>query len=569
MRFSKNLISILFIVLLFILFLIFYSYNNYKYDTVIDVISPVQIRLENSGLYQLTNIETFDTYYSDKNSKIAKTLNITEDEAFIFGNLAKYWAKNILEHRSIFFHKNELMFYKYQYNIKLENSAFGIKNDIPTNKEAFNKQLNSIRNSKFVLLDLDTENYYPVSKENSEKYKNYIVLRKGNIKKILLQTDKKPTISQPHKNFYNSTYRFDNNKIIVSDLTTKLVPDRNCSSDICKEILFNIDNATKTIDMAIYGYSSTPAIENALKNAIKRGVIIRLVYDVDKKGNNIYPDTFNFIKNFANTKSDLQSTESNNTMHNKFYIFDNKIVITGSANLSHTDMSGFNSNAIIVINSNEVARYYKQEFEQMYAGKFHNDKISTPDKQSGEIKVFFSPQDKTIKNGILELIKQAHIYIYIPSFVITDKTITSELINAKKRGVDVKIIADALNASTKHSKNQELRNAGILAKAENYAGKMHSKTMIIDDEYLVLGSMNFSYSGENKNDENVIILHNSGAAKFYKDFFLYQWDRIPNKWLKYTPRAEGINSIGSCSDGIDNNYDGYTDMEDEACKKLQ
>ena len=224
MRFSKKLISILFIVLLFILFLIFYSNkNNYKYDTIINVISPVEIQLENSGIYQLTNIQTFDAFYSDKNSTIAKKFNMTEDEAFIFGNLAKYWAKNILEHRSIFFHKNELMFYKYQYNIKLENSAFGIKNDIPTNKEAFKKQLNSIRNSKFVLLDLDTENYYPVSKENSEKYKNYIILRKGNIKKVLLQTNKKPTISQPHKNFYNSTYEFDNNKIIVSDLTTKFL----------------------------------------------------------------------------------------------------------------------------------------------------------------------------------------------------------------------------------------------------------------------------------------------------------------------------------------------------------
>ena len=86
MRFSKKLISILFIVLLFILFLIFYSNkNNYKYDTIIDVISPVEIQLENSGIYKLTNIQTFDAFYSDKNSTIAKKFNMTEDEAFIFG----------------------------------------------------------------------------------------------------------------------------------------------------------------------------------------------------------------------------------------------------------------------------------------------------------------------------------------------------------------------------------------------------------------------------------------------------------------------------------------------------
>ena len=165
----------------------------------------------------------------------------------------------------------------------------------------------------------------------------------------------------------------------------------------------------------------------------------------------------------------------------------------------------------------------------------------------------------------MPLIKNAKKYIYIPSFVITEKRITEELIKAKNRGVDVKVIADSLNTSTMHSKHKELRSAGIPVKAENYAGKMHSKTMIIDDEYLIIGSMNFSNSGENRNDENMIILNDENAAAFYKKFFMYQWNKIPDKWLKYTPRAEGKDSVGSCSDGVDNNYDGKTDMEDKAC----
>ena len=319
--------------------------------------------------------------------------------------------------------------------------------------------------------------------------------------------------------------------------------------------------------MAIYGYSSTPAIEQALTNAKKRGVKIRLVYDIDGKGDNIYPDTKKFLNFVSESKNDGESSEVKNTMHDKFYIFDDKTVITGSANLSHTDMSGFNSNSIIVINSPEVSKFYKQEFEQMFNGKFHNDKKSTMNKFSGNIKVYFSPQDKPINNGVLPLIRNAKSYIYIPAFVITEKRITTELINAKNRGVDVKIIVDALNASTQHSKHKELRNAGIPVKAENYAGKMHSKTIIIDNKYLILGSMNFSSSGENRNDENLIILENSEASKFYKEFFIYQWNKIPDRWLKYTPRAEGKDSIGSCSDGLDNNYDGYTDMEDKRCRK--
>lgn len=104
-----------------------------------------------------------------------------------------------------------------------------------------------------------------------------------------------------------------------------------------------------------------------------------------------------------------------------------------------------------------------------------------------------------------------------------------------------------------------------MLKVENYAGKMHSKTLIIDDKYLVIGSMNFSYAGEVKNDENVLIIENTRLAKYYKGYFDYIWQKIPERYLKHGVRAEGKYSIGSCSDGIDNNYDGKIDKEDAGC----
>ena len=293
---------------------------------------------------------------------------------------------------------------------------------------------------------------------------------------------------------------------------------------------------------------------------------------MDSKGKNIYPDT-DVLRNLIKlNNNDSTSVEAQNIMHNKFYIFDEKIVITGSANLSHTDMSGFNSNSIVVFDSPEVARIYKNEFNQMYKGKFHNEKISLSKQKvkidNKFITIYFSPKDKSITNVILPLIKNANNYIYIPTFVLTEKRVTEELIRAKQRGVDVKIIIDALNASIKHSKHNELRQGGLLVKTENYAGKMHSKSMIIDDKYTVIGSMNFSNSGENKNDENLILIEDEEIAKFYKVFFLYQWNKIDNKWLYTNVRAEGADSIGSCFDGIDNNYDGLIDAEDPACIKF-
>lgn len=549
-----KIIGITVLILLFINFLIFLN-PSIEETYVNEVTSPVEIKLKGNVVYRLNDFDCFDSYYSSKNTNLASKLNISEDEAFILGNFAKYWAKNLLDNRKVYVNNDDLIYYKYSYKRKLENSAFCIKDGKFTNNFAAQKMIKKIRKSNYMIFDLDTEVYLPLDKNFQAK--NYIVVRKGykKSKKFLAKTK---TISAVPLALNNGNF-----KIIISDFTQKLKPDRNCSTEMCKEILNNINSAKTSIDFAIYGYSSVPSIENAIKNAKARGVKIRLVYDIDSTGGNIYPNTNELVKLVGNAKSDALSKEKSAIMHNKFYIFDNKIVITGSANLSHTDMSGYNSNAIIVIKSAEVAKIYTEEFNQMYEGKFHSNKILT-ENTSG---IYFSPQNKTIQNTILPLIRNSKNYIYIPAFLISHKEMVSELIQAKNRGVDVRIITDALNASAKYSKVRELRAAGMPVKIENYAGKMHSKTMIIDDRYLVLGSMNFSKSGESKNDENLMVIENKEAAIFYKKFFLYLWDKIPNKWLKFYPRAEGLDSIGSCSDGIDNDYDGLVDMEEESCRK--
>lgn len=553
--------------LVILLLIAFSRLPKEKEFCVKNVISPTEIQLNNDKILKFDNIQTFDASYSQKNKELATKLGITEDEAFIIGNLAKYWSQNLLNGRDILIENNDLIYYKYSYQKKLENSAFGIRNNEPCRKTAFEKLLKSIRRTKYgIFID---DKFYPISKEFAQG--DFLVMRKSHYYKLFPKVfaKKRKQIRQTRfekSKIYFKPFYSGNIRIIVSDLTTKVKPDRNCSSDICKEILTNINNSKTSIDMAIYGYSSTLAIEKAIKDAQNRGVKIRLIYDVNSKNENIYPDTFKFVSLIANSKSDGGLKDSNATMHNKFYIFDNKIVITGSANLSHTDMSGFNSNNIIVINSTNIAKIYKTEFEQMFNGNFHSAKIPTTNNKSENIHIYFSPQDKTISNAVLPIIENAKSYIYIPIFVITENRVVEALISAKQRGVDVRLISDALNASGKYSKIKVLRANGIPVKIENYAGKMHSKTMIVDDKYSIIGSMNFSKSGEIKNDENTIVLENTEAAKYLKRFFLYQWDRIPDKWLTGYPRAEGWESIGSCTDGIDNDYDGLTDALDPGCQ---
>ena len=52
---------------------------------------------------------------------------------------------------------------------------------------------------------------------------------------------------------------------------------------------------------------------------------------------------------------------------------------------------------------------------------------------------------------------------------------------------------------------------------------------------------------------------------FYREFFEYLWDKISDKYLIQVPRAEGQESLGSCFDGIDNDFDRRVDKADEGC----
>ena len=108
----------------------------------------------------------------------------------------------------------------------------------------------------------------------------------------------------------------------LTDLTTKLKPDKKCSSIACKEILKQINSAQNSIDIALYGWDNVDEIQNAIINAKKRNVKLRVVYDTSDKS--YYPNNHTIVK-----LADASSTDTPKIlMHNKFMIFDNKLCLT-------------------------------------------------------------------------------------------------------------------------------------------------------------------------------------------------------------------------------------------------
>ena len=467
------------------------------------------------------------------------------------------------------------------YGKLLLNSGFGIKNGEIGDIEKLKQNIEISKKLNLVVLNHHSNKYHTLDCEYGKMAHDKIIIPFKQLpkdmhpchfchntknKKHKFGTKHQITGISPAMELFGgdiALYKFD--------YTKQLKPNSNCSTDVCKLIVNEINNAKQSIDIATYGYDDIPDITSALAKAHKKGVVIRFVYDEVPDTSKTFYKGNDIIKNLSHeSKSDRNSRDGGKIMHNKFLIFDRQKVITGSMNFSKSGLSGYDVNDVAVINSPEISKLYAAEFEQMLNGKFHSAKIkhNQPNKfilGVSEMEIYFSPQDKSSKR-IIELVNNAKNYIYVPTFLITHKDITDALIKAKKRNIDVRIIIDANSVNTRNTKHKLLRDNGVLLKVENYAGKLHSKTMIIDDEYLIIGSMNFSNSGENKNDENMLVIKNPNFARNYKQFFLYLWNIIPDKYLKYYPKAESFDSIGSCNDGVDNNFDGKIDFEDDGCK---
>ncbi len=472
------------------------------------------------------------------------------------------------------------------YSKKLIEEGFALPNkSIQNNPYAELKNRIQISNnlSKASKLKLVSYNkfsniYHELNCEHALKVTNFSILEEKDIEKTAIKCKlchhkkiKKLTYPKFVPEKYAPLYVDDYIELFATDFTKYFYPVNHCNTTVCKSLVYNITKAKETIDFAVYGIYNEPEIINALKKAKQRGVKIRWVYDLDSSGNSIYSHTKNTVIILSNARSDIDNKYANSIMHNKFFIFDNKSVWLGSANVSDTDLSGFNANTVTLIKSPKIAALYRKEFEQMYSGSFHKDKQKTENNENiklgqSVVSVYFSPQDKPIQNRIIPLIKNAKKYIYIPVFVITEKSLVQELKNAYARGVDVKILTDATGAANKYSPVNDMRKSGLKVKVENRAGKMHSKSIVIDDEYLVVGSMNFSKSGENYNDENIVVIQDKKIPAVYRKHFMHLWNSIPEKWLYSTPNAESFNSINSCYDGIDNDFDGKIDSDDEGCR---
>ena len=228
----------------------------------------------------------------------------------------------------------------------------------------------------------------------------------------------------------------------------------------------------------------------------------------------------------------IRVAKSSRYMHNKFCILDNNKVLTGSMNPTNNG-ANLNNNNLIIIDSKYIAENYEDEFNELWNNIYSsgdNVKYGKINTNIGIIENYFCPEDCTLENNggvyrIINLIRNAEKSVKIASFSFTHEELGDELLKADINGMDVKVLVERRQRNVRGSQYTRLRDFGINIKVDGNKYNMHHKFAIIDDKIVVLGSPNFSLSGFNRNDENMLVIFNENLALM----FVKEFDRLFGK----------------------------------------
>ncbi|CAN7514975.1 phospholipase D family protein [Acidovorax sp. LjRoot66] len=142
------------------------------------------------------------------------------------------------------------------------------------------------------------------------------------------------------------------------------------------------------------------------------------------------------------------------------------------------------------------------------------------------VQVGFSPEGSA-RQLVLETIGGAQHSIQMLAYVFQAPDITQALVDAKKRGVEVRIVVDKKRNRNKPSKAAMdfVTGNGLELRTNDDYHIHHDKTIIVDGHTVETGSFNFAPSAETMNSENVVVIRGMpDVARQYLAHWQSRWD---------------------------------------------
>lgn len=176
--------------------------------------------------------------------------------------------------------------------------------------------------------------------------------------------------------------------------------------------------------------------------------------------------------------------------------------------------------------TNEYWQFHEQKkklIEQRQSVEQNLTTFSVEKIEPRDMEILATP-DKKVLDRIISMIDQSKNQVFVEVYILTEKRIIGALQDAKKRGVDVRVVLEknvfgATNINSKAFK--VLQSAGVAVTYDNSKlyNFVHTKLLIIDD-ISIITTGNLSYSSFTTNREFYVINRDPTDLQVLQNIFL-------------------------------------------------
>lgn len=375
-------------------------------------------------------------------------------------------------------------------------------------------------------------------------------MRKGDLKLLkaihvrtekytLPSTAEQEELSQKLQGFNGIEKYLQNNAFMHGHFNNR-VTYFSVGEDFWQDLLLELEKAEKYIFMEYFIIdhgTMWDSIHEILRRKAEMGIEVRLMYDDIGTVGKLRSGYFKKLRQEGincykfNPFRPVISGIYNNRDHRKITVIDGKVGYTGGVNLGDEyinktkplghwkdtavkiEGSAVNNLNILFlqafdINAKQISNYqryldvqHEQFSDEGYVHPFGDGPKPYYKEQIGE-------------QNYINLINRAERYVYITTpYLILDHNLTTTLRNAAFRGVDVRIIVPhipdkRLIFNMTRSNYPSLLEAGVKI-FEYTPGFIHAKSLVADDEYAFVGTINLDYRS--------LVHHYECGAVLYKN----------------------------------------------------
>jgi phosphatidylserine/phosphatidylglycerophosphate/cardiolipin synthase-like enzyme len=357
---------------------------------------------------------------------------------------------------------------------------------------------------------------------------------------------------------------------IFRNVTVTAFVSPDCSTEVYSDA---IRHASDTIFVNVYEFSS-PAMGESLIAAKARGVDVQVLIEGGPVGG-ISLSEKALIWNINRSGIPVVSMVSTKTEHapyrydhGKYVIIDNTSLLLTSENFKN---SGFPPEGLsgnrgwgVYLRDPALAGYFTSVFTTdissrsvvPYRGEAGDREPSPPKKHAAE----FRPEQfegatvipvlaPDTSYQIVDLLDSARTSIEIEQASITNETPSalnpylSSAINASRRGVRVRVLLDSywFNVEGPEDNDEMAALINRIGATEHLpleakcidlslspVEKIHNKGVIVDDERVLVSSINWNSNSPNFNREAGVIIEHPGAARYFREVFDDDWNPMAN-----------------------------------------